>query len=183
MSHKIVVLMADGTEESEALVPVDLMRRCGYDVKILSINATRNITSSHGIKIETDGTVNDGLGNYDLIMIPGGMPGTTNIESNELVINELKRAYANGKWIAAICAAPMILGKLGMLKGKEAICFPGFEQYLDGAQIVKKHTVVSDNIITGIGAGAAIFFGLEIIRQLDGKQLADKIASSIMLNI
>lgn len=181
MVHNIVTILADGFEETEALAPVDLMRRCGFNVRLLTINQTVTVTSSHNITIAADDTINNGFGQYDLIMLPGGMPGTKNLFANQQLREELIKAYSENKWIAAICAAPMILGQLGMLEGRKAICYPGFEQYLEGAQLTNKQVVTDGNIITAIGAGAAFDFGLEIIKNLENIDAANKIAKSIML--
>lgn len=182
MGKKAIVFLADGFEETEALAPVDIMRRCGIDVRLITINDTRTVTSSHNVTIIADQTIAEGIADYDLLMIPGGMPGTTNLNANKQVKDEVLNASKNGKWIAAICAGPMVLGQLGLLKGKNATCFPGFEQYLEGANITGTGVVRDDNIITAIGAGASILLGIEIVTALLGKEVGDKVASQIQMN-
>ncbi|MCQ2229879.1 MAG: DJ-1/PfpI family protein [Bacteroidales bacterium] len=182
MGKKAIVFLADGFEETEALAPVDIMRRCGIEVTLTTINATRSVTSSHNITLTADKTIAEGIGEYDLLMIPGGMPGTSNLNANQLVKDEVVRANNNGKWIAAICAGPMILGQLGLLKGKNATCFPGFEQYLEGANVTGTGVVRDGNIITAIGAGASIKLGIEIVSAVIDKETGDKVASQIQMN-
>lgn len=182
MAKKAIVYLADGFEETEALAPVDLMRRCGVEVTLISINQTKTVTSSHGIIITADQTLAESLPTYDLLMLPGGMPGTSNLNANEIVRSEILRANDNKKIVAAICAAPMILGQLGLLKGCDATCFPGFEQYLEGANVTGKAVAVSGNKITGIGAGAALTFGVELVAALLGREVADNVASQIQMN-
>lgn len=176
---KVALLFADGTEEIEALVPVDILRRAGACVDVIGVGASEPI-GSHGIGIKADMMLDDAeLLSYDMIIIPGGMPGTTNIEQTGIA-ELLKKADADGKLIAAICAAPMILGRAGLLCGREAICYPGFEKYLTGAVISEKSVVADGNIITAKGMGVALEFALELTKALYGKEKAEEIASSVM---
>ena len=165
---RAALLFASGTEEIEALTPVDILRRAGAHVDIIGVG-TDEPTGSHGIRIKTDMTLASAdLLSYDMIIIPGGMPGTTNIEETGIA-EVLRKADAEGKIIAAICAAPMILGRAGLLAGREAICYPGFEKYLSGAVISEKK-----------GMGVALEFALELTKALYGKEKADEVASSVM---
>lgn len=176
----IYVFLADGFEETEALVPVDLMRRAELEVTTVGIGSCV-IRGSHGIPVVTD--IDDGQitvdDNTDMIMLPGGMPGTLNLEKSQAVQNAIDYCAQNDKYIAAICAAPSVLGKKGLLKGKEAICFPGFEQFLEGAALSEKSVVRDGMIITAKGAGVAVQFGLELVKVLAGEQMAQKIHDSI----
>ncbi|MBP5366246.1 MAG: DJ-1/PfpI family protein [Bacteroidales bacterium] len=181
MAKKVTIVLADGFEETEALAPADLLRRAGIEVTLLTINNEPKVTSSHKITVIADSTLSAGFGDYDLIILPGGMPGTKNLFACQPLTDELKRAYANGKRIAAICAAPMILGQLGMLRGRRATAFPGFEQYLDGASAIGGQVVTDGPITTGIGAGAALDFGLELISVLDSADKAKQIAEAIIM--
>ncbi len=178
---KAIILLADGFEESEAIVPCDLMRRAKIDVRLVSINKSDNVMSSHNIRIEADQTLDDDLGDYDLLMLPGGMPGTKNLLGDKRVCDEVLRAAAAGKVVTAICAAPMILGHLGLLQGKRATCYPGFDKELKGATYTAEAVVVDGNIITGRGAGAALHFGLELVAALDGKEKSSEIADQIVM--
>ncbi len=166
MAKRVVIFLANGFEETEALAPLDVMRRAGIEVELVSIEAELTVTSSHTVKVVADSLLSDGVGDYDLVMLPGGMPGTKNLLADQRVCDEVLRAAQNGKHVAAICAAPMILGRLGLLKGKKATCFPGFEGELEGAKHINVPVVTDGNIITGRGAGAAIDFGLAIISAL-----------------
>lgn len=182
MNKRAIVFLADGFEETEALAPVDIMRRCNISVTLISINTTRTVTSSHGIVVNADQTIADPIPPYDLILLPGGMPGTKNLNANDIVRNEILLANKAGKHIAAICAAPMILGLLGLLNGKNATCFPGFEEYLHGAQHVANTVVTDGNITTAIGAGAALNFGVEIVAQLTDHNTASAVAEQMQMN-
>lgn len=182
MGKRAIVFLADGFEETEALAPVDIMRRCGIEVSLVSINKTQTVTSSHKIIVTADQTLDEPLGAYDLLMLPGGMPGTTNLNSDQRVKDEVMKAYNANKKLAAICAGPMVFGQLGILKGKKATCFPGFEQHLEGATLTGTKTATDGNIITAIGAGASLHLGVEIVRELLGNSEAEKVASQIQMN-
>ena len=177
----IYVFLADGFEEIEALCPLDILRRAGFDVKTVGVGSKDEIVGAHGISVRAD-IKDTELCDKDptLIMLPGGMPGTKNLEASEIVRSAINDALANDAFIAAICAAPSILGKMGLLDGKEAICFPGFEQYLTGAKISDKKVVCDGKLITGAGMGVALEFGLCIVEALAGKEKADAIAAQIL---
>ena len=153
------VFLAEGFEETEALAPVDVMRRAKLDVKTVGVTG-ECVTSSHGVPVKADITIDSiDLDGVQGVVLPGGMPGTLNLEANEKVLEAVKYSCENGKIVAAICAAPSILGHLGILDGKKATCFPGFEKELKGADYTGTHTVTDGNIITAKGAGCAIEFG------------------------
>ncbi len=177
---KAMVFLADGFEEIEAIAPIDIMRRAGIDVTTISVTATKEVRGAHDILLQADclfGQID--FSNADLLFLPGGMPGTKNLEAH-VGLKQLLLKHANeGKKLAAICAAPSILGKLGLLKGKEAVCFPGFEETLKGAILSDKKVVQSGNIITGKAAGAAVEFGLKLVENLKGKSAAEQVGSSI----
>lgn len=176
----IYAFLAHGFEEVEALAPVDLVRRAGFEVTTVGIGGTQ-ITGSHGIVVEAD--ISDDKFNDeapDAVILPGGMPGARNLDASETVDRALAATAANGGLLAAICAAPMVLGKRGYLKGKRAICYPSFEKFLDGAHL-SNHSVVRDgNIITAVGMGAAVYFGLEIVSALKGADYAEELRASII---
>ena len=172
--------LADGFEEIEALCPVDLCRRAGIEVQTVSITEQKEVTGSHGITVLADLTAKDALGAFDMIVLPGGMPGSTNLDASPIVENAIAEAVKNDKYIAAICAAPMILGKRGYLRGREAICFPGFEQYLEGATISENKVVLDGKILTGAGMGVSHDFGLKIVEIFCGKETAEKLGGAIL---
>ncbi len=176
----LYMFFADGFEEVEAIATLDVIRRAGIAIESIGIGAN-NITGAHNIRVICDKTENDISFNESVngIILPGGMPGTTNLLNNETVSSFIDLCHLNKKLICAICAAPMILGRKGLLKGKEAICFPGFESELVGAVISDSFVCRDENIITSKGMGSAINFGLEIVAALTDRQTADKLKSTL----
>lgn len=177
----VYVFLANGFEEVEALAPVDALRRCELEVRTVGIGS-QVIKGSHGISVLCDLDDNQISldDNINMIVLPGGMPGTLNLEKNENVIKAIDFCINNDKYIAAICAAPSILGHKGILKGKKAICFPGFEEQLLGCEVISDELVVQDGkIITAKGAGAAIEFGLKLVEVLISKKRADLLKGSL----
>ncbi len=179
----IYVFLANGFEETEAIAPVDILRRSELDVKTVGIGE-EVVVSSHGIAVIPDITEVDFVpsDDIDMIVLPGGMPGTLNLEKSRTVQEAIDYCVRNDKYIAAICAAPSILGKKGLLQGKKAVCFPGFEQFLEGAEIPAEGVVHDGKIITAKGAGVAIEFGLELSRILAGNAKANKIKAALQCN-
>lgn len=171
----ILLFLAEGFEEIEAIGTVDVIRRAGIDIKTVGIGG-REIKGSHGINVTADYDINS-LPNkpIDGTILPGGMPGTLNLEKNEKVKELVTYTYNKGLLTAAICAAPSILGHMGFLEGKKATCYPGFEKDLYGAEVTGEPVVVNGNVITGNGPGSAIEFGGEIVSFLLGKEKADEI--------
>ena len=176
----IYFFLADGFEEIEALCPLDLCRRVGIEAKTVSITDKNTVTGSHGITVTADLNKNDALGAFDMIVLPGGMPGTTNLGESPLVEKAILTALEKDAYIAAICAAPMVLGRRGLLRGKEAICFPGFEKYLDGATVSDKKVVLDGRILTGAGMGVSHDFGLKIVEIFKGKDAADELCRAVL---
>ena len=176
----IYCFLAEGFEELEAIAPIDLLKRAGVEVKTVGVGG-KMISGSHGITFDTDLTDCDILlsDNLSGVILPGGMPGTINLENNMNVQRAVDFCAENGKLLCAICAAPSILGHKNLLEGKEAISYPGFEKDLYGAEISKKSVVTSGNIITAKGAGVAVDFGLEIVAYLKGRDVSDKIREQI----
>ena len=176
----IYMFIAEGFEEIEALCPLDIMRRAGLDVTTVGIGG-KSLTGAHGITVMTDiCSCEYSDESPELIFLPGGMPGTLNLAASETVISAIKTAEETGAYIAAICAAPSILGDMGLLHGKEAICYPGFEERLDGARISKSRIVRDGKIITAAGMGVALDMGLLIVELLCGKEKADSLRSAII---
>ncbi len=175
----IYVFLADGFEEVEALAPVDVLRRVGAEVQTVGVYS-KNITGSHNVTVTADITADeltqDGL---EAVILPGGMPGTLNLEKSEAVQKYIDYAVENDLYVCAICAAPSILGHKNLLNGKRATCFPGFEKDLYGAVYTGESAVADGKIITGKGAGAAMEFGLLIAEKIYGQDIADKTRKSL----
>lgn len=184
MEYMVLEFLADGFEEIEALTPVDVLRRAGADVRTASISEGRTVVGSHGIEVKTDLTLTEAEALFEegveMVILPGGMPGSKNLDENEIVDRIVRKAAENGTVLAAICAAPMILGKRGLLRGKRAVCYPGFEKYLEGAVLTGGRVEEDGNIITGCGMGAALDFALALTKRLKGEDEALRIASSVL---
>ena len=179
----IIEFMADGFEEIEALTPVDILRRAGCDVKCVSVNKTKTVVGAHGIKVEADITAEEAerlVLSPEMIILPGGMPGAKNLDESAVVDAFIKKAEKNGSYLAAICAAPMILGKRGILSGKRATCFPGFEKYLTGADFTGGRVESDGNVVTSCGMGAALEFALELCRLIKGEDAAKQLGVSVL---
>lgn len=177
----VYVFTADGFEEIEGLTVVDLMRRAGAPVQMVSISDGLAVKGSHGIEIKADTFFEDvDFGQADLLVLPGGMPGTLHLGEHQGLTKLLTETAAQGKRVAAICAAPSVLGGLGLLKGKRAVCYPGFEDKLTGAQVGTEEVVTDGNITTSRGLGTAIPFALELISLLFGQEKAEEIGASVI---
>ncbi len=175
----VYVFLADGCEEVEALAPVDILRRGGVDVTTVGVGK-KSITGSHNIVINTDMSTDDFDGaEMEGIVLPGGMPGTLNLEECSVVQSALEHCYSNKILICAICAAPSILGHKGYLKDKKATCYPGFEDTFDGGVYTGETVTCCDNIITGKDPGAAIYFGISLLKYLKGEETAKKVYDSL----
>ena len=169
------MFLADGFEETEALATLDVMRRAGLDVNTVGVTGD-NVTGSHNVTVKADISIdNVSYNDIEGAVLPGGMPGTLNLENSQAVIECVKYCYENDKIVSAICAAPSILGHLGMLEGRKATCFPGFEDELKGAEHTAKHTETDGKVITAKGAGCAIEFGHAIVSTALSKEVADKV--------
>lgn len=180
-SKKVGMMVANGYEEVEMLTVVDLLRRAGMTCDIISVTGKKELTSSHKVTVIADLLFEDAdYDSYDALVIPGGMPGTTNLGAHAGVCEQLKKAYADGKLIAAICAAPTVFGKLGLLEDKKAICYPGMEDQLTGARVTYEPAVRDGNIITSRGMGTAIDFGLEILAYYEGREAAAELAEKVV---
>lgn len=177
---KVYVFLADGTEEVEALTAIDLLRRAKVEVVTVSVMDRKHIISSHNIGIVADEVF--GASDYmdgDMVVLPGGMPGTINLREHE-GLKEVLVAYKEaGKYLSAICAAPTVLGCNGMLQGKKAVCYPGFEEELIGAEVLTQGVVTDGQFITSKGLGTAIDFSLELVRLLVGEECAQQISKAI----
>ena len=176
----VYAFLADGLEEVECLATADVLIRAGVKVKLVSITGKKEVKGAHGFGIHADTLLHEiDPMKADLLFLPGGMPGTKNLMACKPLCDALVQADAAGKRLAAICAAPMVLGKLGLLKGRKATCYPSFEQYLEGAECVSEPVVRDGNIITGMGPGAAMEFALTIVDLLAGKEKVDELVEAM----
>ncbi|MDR0506500.1 MAG: DJ-1/PfpI family protein [Dysgonamonadaceae bacterium] len=178
---KVFIFLANGFEETEAVTTIDLLRRGGLDAISVSVSDKKEVTGAHGISVIADNLFSEvDFSQGEMLVLPGGMPGASNLNSHSGLKNILNQYAAENKKIAAICAAPLILGGLELLQGKQATAYPGFENTLLGAHFVEKAVVKDGNIITGRGPGLAIDFGLAIVEELLGKKKADEVASGLL---
>lgn len=167
----VVIFLANGFEETEAIAPIDIMRRAGLQVLIAGVGGKR-VRSSHGVVVTAEVHSRDLVpdGRLEAVVLPGGMPGTLSLEESEVVQQFIDYAVNYRKVIGAICAAPSILGHKNLLEGKRAVCYPGFERDLIGATVLNGAVEVDGNIITACGAGAALEFGFTLVERLCGKE-------------
>ena len=175
----IYMFLANGFEEVEALCPLDLLRRAGLSVTTVGVGGDA-VIGSHSIQVLAD--MPDTMyrdSKPDMIILPGGMPGTTNLDKSPVVESALRAAKANNAYLAAICAAPMVLGKRGYLEGKRATCFPGFEEHLKGATATGEGVVVDGRVITAKGMGVALEFGLALVAALCGTEKAEELRRAV----
>ena len=178
---RVCVFLADGFEEIEGLTVVDILRRAGVDVSMVSITQDRIATGSHGIRVETDMRIKDvDFSSVEMLVLPGGMPGTLHLGACRELTDMLLQFHGSGKKVAAICAAPSVLGDLGILKGRDAVCYPGFEERLTGANVTQAKVAVDGNVTTSRGMGTAIPFALALVEQLVSKEKALEVKESII---
>ncbi len=181
MMKQVSVFLADGFEEIEGLTVVDILRRAGVRVDTVSITGDQTIHGSHQIDVQADFLFEEmDFERTDMLVLPGGMPGTLNLMNHKGLQELLKAYYEKGQYIAAICAAPSILGRLGFLKGRRACCYPSFEEKLEGAEVVYDPVSVDGHIITSRGMGTAILFALKLTGLLCGEEKAEEMGRSII---
>ncbi len=181
---KTAIFLADGFEEIEALTVVDLLRRAGIEITTASIMGRKDVTGSHSIKVEADALLEDiDFGSLDMIILPGGQPGTRNLDACDPLKTRIKEFADSGKMLAAICAAPTVFGGMGLLNGKKACCYPSCEVGLTGADVQTSEVTKDGSFITSRGMGTAIPFGLAIIEHFQGKDAADDMAQKIVFRI
>ncbi len=179
----IYVFLADGFEEVEALGPVDVLRRAGVEVKTVGVTG-KTVTGSHRIPVIADLTVDEAVTDgLEAVVLPGGLPGTTNLESDEKVQSFLTYCNDNGKYICAICAAPSVLGHRGFLENREATAYPGYDKELKGAKLSDKYVVRSGKFITARGAGVSLLFGAEIAAAFVGEEKAQDILKAMQYRL
>ena len=177
----VYILLAEGFEEVEALTPVDLLRRAGIETKLVGVTG-KTVCGARGISVVTDlGMDEIDLSSADMLVLPGGMPGTTNLYADNRVTDAVRTMADADKYVAAICAAPsIILGGMGLLEGRKATCYPGMEDGMKGAEAVKTTCVTDGKFITSCGVGGALDFACALITALAGREKADEIASSVV---
>lgn len=178
---KAVVFIADGFEEIEALSVVDILRRGGVEVNMMSVTDDPYVSGAHGIEILTNAINEYELTDEDMIVLPGGLPGADNLRNSPLVCEAVKQFVAQDKYVAAICAAPYVLGQLGVLKGKKATCYPGFQKHLEGAEYTEADVEVDGKIITGNGPSSATKFALALLTALEGSEKAKQVAEGMLV--
>ena len=182
---RVAVFLAEGVEEIEALTVIDLLYRAGIPCETVSITNSSVVASSHDVSIVCDREIGDtrfDFDDYDMIVLPGGMPGTTHLSENDDLTEQIARFAHDGRQVAAICAAPTILATLGLLEGKRATCFPDLQNVLaeHGAEVLQDQVVIDGNIITSKGMGTAIPFGLAIVAHYLGQDVADELSRKIV---
>lgn len=178
---KVYMFLANGSEEIESLIPVDVFRRGGVEVKTVSITGSEYVEMAHGVVLKADMKFEDAdFSDADLLMLPGGLPGATNLNEHEGVRKAVLSQYENGKLVAAICAAPMVLGSLGIVEGKRATCYPGFEKYLTGAEYTHELCTVDGNVVTGEGPAATLPYAYTLLAMLTTEQTAHAVAEGMM---
>lgn len=178
---KVLIFLADGFEEIEALTVVDLLRRVNIQIEMVSISDSLEVTGAHNINVKSDVLFTDAdFQNAEMLILPGGMPGTRNLEACRPLCNKLKEFHREGKMIGAICAAPLILGSNGILEGKKACCYPGYEEELTGATVIYDDVTVDGNIITSRGLGTAISFAHAIATRFIGLEKSYALLDTIL---
>lgn len=177
----VYIFLANGFEEIEALCVLDFLRRAGVETKTVGVD-TKIAMGSHKIPVVCDIEDKELSGNeaFDMIILPGGLPGATNLDESKIVDHFIKRAVSEDKFISAICAAPFILGKRGILEGKRAVCYPGFEKELIGATVMTDGCVRDGKIITARAMGKSHDFALEIIEAICGKEIRQKLKDAVL---
>ncbi len=178
----VVVFLADGCEEIEALTQIDVLRRANIEVMGVSITTEKLIKGGHGIEFMADATIYDiDFDKVEMVVLPGGLKGRDNLMSCREAVTVCKKFNELGKYVAAICASPSVLGENGILQGKKAVCYPGFEAQCRGAQMMGEQKVVTDgNIITSRGPATAMDFALELVRLLSDEKTADDTAKGML---
>ncbi|MEE3198606.1 MAG: DJ-1 family glyoxalase III [Planctomycetota bacterium] len=178
----ICVLLATGFEEIEAITVIDVLRRAELEVTILGVDG-ETISGSHGLQVATDQSLEDGLSlQWDAVVLPGGLPGATNLRDHPQVIELVRSTHSAGGKLAAICAAPIVLGSAGVLQGRRATCYPGFEDGLEGAECSEERVVVDGNLTTSRGPGTSLDFALSLVAQLKDQESADTLRKGMLVS-
>lgn len=180
---KILVHLANGFEEIEAVIPIDVWRRAGYSVYTVSLEEGLAVNGTHNITLIADGLFSEAKYNdADMIFLPGGMPGAANLNAHKGLKEKINQFFMHGKYLSAICAAPLVLGHSGLLEGKKATCYPGFESELFGAKVTGNLVEQDGKIITGKGPGAAFEFALKVVSIFSGEEKANELAAKMQFS-
>ena len=180
--NQVTVHLAEGFEEIEAVTIIDVLRRAGLNVATVSVTGNRTVRGSHNIEMRADLLFEEvEYSKGKMIILPGGMPGSKNLNEHEGLKSQIVEYQKNGKYLAAICAAPIVFGSLGILKGKKAVCYPGFEAQLIGAEVLDISYIIDDKMITGRGVGAALQFSLGIVRIMVGEERASQLRKAMLV--
>ena len=183
MMKTIFVFLADGFEEIEAITPIDVLRRAGLSVQTVSVMEEQIVVGAHGIPVVADKMFADiHLEDAEMLLLPGGLPGATNLDAHQGLSNMILAFASEGKALAAICAAPLVYGNRGLLQGKKATCYPGFETYLEGAEYTAQLVEQDGNIVTGKGPGAAIPFAMTLVEMLVSKEMRQELEAGMMVS-
>ncbi len=178
---KIIIPLAEGFEEIEAVTSIDLLRRGEIEVITVAL-AGNEVKGAHGIVIKADQKISAvQAADYDGIVLPGGMPGSVNLRDNQIVINLVSQLFRQNKLVAAICAAPIVLEKAGILRGKQATSYPNFDQEMPSCDYREERVVLDQNIITGRGPGVALEFSLAIVQYLSGEEKAEQLKKALLV--
>lgn len=178
---KVLIHLAPGFEEIEAITTIDILRRANIDTQTVAIMNCLQVTGAHGIEVRADVSFTRAdYENAGMLVLPGGLPGSHNLADHEGLADKIQEHYDKGKWLAAICAAPLVYGRMGLLEGEEAICYPSFEPELKGAIISDDFVAVSGKFITGKGPGVTMDFALEIVKQIKGEETSKQIAQGLL---
>lgn len=177
---KVAVLLADGFEEIEAITIIDVLRRAEVDIDVVGVGGCE-VTGAHRLSVRADLELGQQRGLYEMVILPGGLPGAHNLRDHAGVQALIEQHHKAGKWLAAICAAPIVLGKAGVLQGKKATCYPGFEAELVGAKHVLERVVQDGQVITSRGPGTAIEFALHLVEILRAKQVAEEVRKGMLV--
>ena len=180
MAPQVFFFLATGFEEVEALLPIDILRRCGVDARLISIGSSLQVAGAHGVRVLCNGLLSaTDFSQASAMVLPGGMPGAKYLAESDPLGVLLKESAEKGIGLCAICAAPMVLGRHGLLNGKRATCYPGFESYLQGATTCSDLVVCDGNVITAKGPGAAAEFGFAIAKSLCPSELVDEVRAQM----
>lgn len=178
----VYLFLGTGFEEVEAVATIDVLRRAEVELTTVSVMNERSVEGAHGVRIEADKMFDEvNFSDVKMLILPGGMPGTLNLGAHEGLLNLLRDHNKKGRWIAAICAAPSILGKMHILRNQQAVCYPGFEDQLGEAFVSKDRVMVSGNIVTSRGPGCTIEFALQLATILKGEEVAKAVAEGMLV--
>ena len=178
----VYLFLGTGFEEVEAIATIDVLRRAEVELTTVSVMQERSVEGAHGVRIEADKMFDEvDFSKSEMLILPGGMPGTLNLGAHEGLLSLLREQNKKGGWIAAICAAPSVLGKMHLLRNHQAVCYPGFEEQLEEAFVSKDRVMVSGNIVTSRGPGCTIEFALQLATVLKGEEVAKTVAEGMLV--